>query len=87
VISTQRTTSRFASIKLGGKIIVLHNALFSVSYSSWDNKEFLDRILRDLGEMMWKVVDFMRLAENRDQWPCAHGNKPSGSVNGGKFLN
>jgi hypothetical protein len=33
-------------------------------------------------------VDWIPLAQDRDQWPgpCEHGNEPSGSVKGGNFL-
>jgi hypothetical protein len=39
--------------------------------------------------LVWEGVDWMYLAQDRDQWPgfCGHGNEPSVSIKGGKFLN
>jgi hypothetical protein len=42
----------------------------------------------DLREIVWEVVDRMHLTQDRGQWwgSCEHGIKPSGSINGGEFL-
>jgi hypothetical protein len=40
--------------------------------------------LRHIG---WEVVDWMHLAQDRPVvGSCEHGNKPSGSISGGEFL-
>jgi hypothetical protein len=38
----------------------------------------------DLGEIRWKGVDKVHLAQNRDS--CEHDNEPSDSTKGGEFL-
>jgi len=41
----------------------------------------------DLREIWWELVDCMHLAQDRDQWhSCEHSNEPSGSKQGGEFL-
>jgi len=39
----------------------------------------------DLREIGWEGVDWIHLGQDRDQWR-EHGNKPSGSIKGGEFL-
>jgi hypothetical protein len=39
----------------------------------------------DLRETGWEVVDWIHVAQNRDQWLVV-GNEPSGSVKSGEFL-
>jgi hypothetical protein len=36
----------------------------------------------DLSEIGWGGMDWIDLAQDRDQWraPCEHGNEPSGSI-------
>jgi hypothetical protein len=38
----------------------------------------------DLTEMMWEVLDFMRLAQDRNYW---HSNEPAGCIETREFLN
>jgi hypothetical protein len=42
----------------------------------------------DLKEIGWKGVEWIHLAEDRDQWWafCERGNELSGSIKGGEFL-
>jgi hypothetical protein len=42
----------------------------------------------DLRELGWKVVDWMPLAEDRNQWRFLYeaGIEPSVCIKGGKFL-
>jgi hypothetical protein len=42
----------------------------------------------DLKEIGWESVDWIYLAQDRDQWLdfCEHGNEPSGSIKYGRFL-
>jgi hypothetical protein len=41
----------------------------------------------DLWDIVWEVVDWIYLSEDRDQWRfCEHDNEPSGSIKGGEFL-
>jgi hypothetical protein len=48
---------------------------------------WVDSIKIDLGELLWDGMDWIDLAQGRDQWRdfCEHGNGPSGSIDG-KFL-
>jgi len=41
----------------------------------------------DLREIVWEGVDWMHLAQDRDQWRAVyeHGNEHSGSIKGGEF--
>jgi hypothetical protein len=41
-----------------------------------------DNIRMDLREIRWGGMDWIDLAQDRDQWraSCEHGNEPSGSV-------
>jgi hypothetical protein len=46
-----------------------------------------DDIRMDFREIGWEGVDWMHLAQDRDQWQtCEYGNEPSGSVKGEEFL-
>jgi hypothetical protein len=42
----------------------------------------------DLTEVGWEGVDWMNVAQDRDQvvGPCEHGNETSGSIKGGEFI-
>jgi hypothetical protein len=45
-----------------------------------------DNIRMDLRETGWEDVDWIHLAQDRDQWEaCERGNEPSGSIKGGEF--
>jgi hypothetical protein len=41
-----------------------------------------DNIEMNLREMGWGGMDWIDLAQDRDQWrcPCEHGNEPLGSI-------
>jgi hypothetical protein len=43
-----------------------------------------DNIRMDLKEIGWEGVDWLHLAQDRDQWLAVgeHGNEPSGSIQG-----
>jgi len=44
-------------------------------------------IRMDLREVEWEGVDWIHLAQDRDQWwVLEHGNEPSGSIKGRAFL-
>jgi hypothetical protein len=45
-------------------------------------------ITLNLREITWEGVDWMHLAQDRDQWggSCEHGRELSGSIKGGEFL-
>jgi hypothetical protein len=47
-----------------------------------------NNIRMNLKENGWKDVDWMNLAQDRDQWggPCEHDNESSGFIKGGEFL-
>jgi len=47
-----------------------------------------DNIRMDLREVYWEGVDCMLLTQDRDRWRTLfdHGNEPSGSIQGGEFL-
>jgi hypothetical protein len=46
-----------------------------------------DNIGMALWEVEWEGVDWMQLAQDRNQWrACEHGNEPSDSIKGGEFL-
>jgi len=51
--------------------------------SKWE-----DNIRINLKEIRWEGVDWMHLAQDRDQavGPCEHDNEPSGSIKSGEFL-
>jgi hypothetical protein len=42
----------------------------------------VDNIKIDLGEIGWDGMDWIDLAQDRDQWrdSCEHGDEPSGSL-------
>jgi hypothetical protein len=41
----------------------------------------VDNIKMDLREMGWGGMDWLDLAQDRDQWnACVYGNEPSGSI-------
>jgi hypothetical protein len=46
------------------------------------NRMLKYRIRIDLREIGWDGMDWIDLAQDRDQWraPCEHGNEPSGSI-------
>jgi len=42
----------------------------------------------NLKEIGWESVDWIHVAQNRNQWlagSCEHGNETSVSINGGEF--
>jgi hypothetical protein len=43
----------------------------------------VDNIKIDISEIGWDDMDWIDLAQDRDQWEgfCEHGNEPSGSIN------
>jgi hypothetical protein len=43
---------------------------------------WVDHIKMDLGGIEWDGMDWIHLAQDRDQWRacCEHGNEPSGSI-------
>jgi hypothetical protein len=43
---------------------------------------WVDNIKIDLREKQWDGMDYIDLAEDRDQWrgSCEHGDEPSGSL-------
>jgi hypothetical protein len=45
-------------------------------------RRWVDNVKIDLGEVGWDFVDWVDLAQDRDQWrgSCEHGNEPSGSI-------
>jgi hypothetical protein len=45
-----------------------------------------DKIKIDLGEIGFRDVDWIYLAQDRDRTFCEHGEEPSGSIKCGKFL-
>jgi hypothetical protein len=47
-----------------------------------------DNIRIDLGVMGWGDGDWIHVPQDRDQWRTVneHVNEPSGSINGGEFL-
>jgi hypothetical protein len=46
-----------------------------------------DSIRTSLMEVGWEGVDWIHLAQDRDQWQAhVHGNEPSGSIKDGEFL-
>jgi hypothetical protein len=47
-----------------------------------------DNIRMDLREVGWEAVDWIYVAQDRDQVAgcCERGNEPSGSTKGGEFL-
>jgi hypothetical protein len=47
-----------------------------------------DNIRMDLSEIRWGVVDWIHLAQDKDQWRCLneHGNKRLDSIKGGEFI-
>jgi hypothetical protein len=47
-----------------------------------------DNIKMDLREMGYEGVDWIHLAQDRDQWwgSCEHDNEPSGSILSEQFL-
>jgi len=47
-----------------------------------------DTIIMDLMDTGWEAVDWIHMVKDRDQWggSCKHGNEPSRSTKGGKFL-
>jgi hypothetical protein len=50
-----------------------------------DGKLILECIVRKIG---WEVVDWITLAEVRDQWrgPCEHSNEPADSIKDRGFI-
>jgi hypothetical protein len=50
-------------------------------------------LLHGIGSLVsysgWEGVDWIHLAQDRDQWRVSfeHGNETSGPIKGGKFLN
>jgi hypothetical protein len=47
-----------------------------------------DNIRMDLGVLVWEIVDWIHLPQDRDQWRALLNtdNKPSGSIKGREFL-
>jgi hypothetical protein len=45
-------------------------------------RRWMDKIKMDLRERGWVIMDWMDLAQDRDQWSCycGHGNELSGSI-------
>jgi hypothetical protein len=43
---------------------------------------WMDNIKIDLRELGWDGIDWIDLAQDRDQWEgsCEHGDEPSGSL-------
>jgi hypothetical protein len=42
---------------------------------------WVDNMKVDLGEIEWGGMDWIDLAQDRNQWrACEHGNEPSGSM-------
>jgi hypothetical protein len=48
----------------------------------------VDNIKINLRKIEWHSVDWIHLAEDRDQWEgsCKYGDEPSGSIKWWKFL-
>jgi hypothetical protein len=48
----------------------------------------VDNIKMDLRKIGWGDIDWIDLAQDRDQWEgsCEHGNEPSGSIKFGEIL-
>jgi hypothetical protein len=49
---------------------------------------WVDNIKMDLREIEWGSMNWIDLAQDRDQWrvSCEHGNAPSGSIKRRNFL-
>jgi hypothetical protein len=47
-----------------------------------------DNIRMSLREIVWEGVDWMHVAQDRNQWrgPCENSDKPSGFTKGGEFF-
>jgi hypothetical protein len=43
-------------------------------------RRWVDNIKMDLREIGWDGMDWIELAQDRDQWTCGHGDEPSGSL-------
>jgi hypothetical protein len=52
-------------------------------------RRWMDNVKMDLREMGWGGMEWIDLAQDRDQWmdaPCEHVNEPLGSIKCWKFL-
>jgi hypothetical protein len=43
-------------------------------------RRWVDNIKMTLREIGWDAMDWLDLAQDRDQCSCEHGNEPSGSI-------
>jgi hypothetical protein len=52
------------------------------------SRRWVDNIKMDLREIGWDGMDWIDLAQGRDQWEgsCEDGNEPSGSIKCWEFL-
>jgi hypothetical protein len=59
----------------------MHIGFWWESQKERDHWEDLDVGGMDLREIGWGGMDWIHLAQDRDQWrPCEHDNEPSGSI-------
>jgi hypothetical protein len=47
----------------------------------WPRRRWVSNFKMDLREIGWGGMDWIDLAEDRDQWRGEYGNEPSGSIN------